>query len=121
MLRMVQIPSPEVRIREYPHQMSGGMRQRISGAMTLSCQPKFLIADEPTTALDVTIQAQFLKLLKEIQETSDLVHDRGHPRFRHRRPICDRVAVMYAGKMVETAATRELFNHPCPSLHDGIA
>ena len=100
-------------MREYPHQMSGGMRQRISGAMTLSCQPEILIADEPTTALDVTIQAQFLSLLKEIQEKVHLsmivvTHD-----FGIVARICDRVAVMYAGKIVETAATRELFNNPC--------
>jgi peptide/nickel transport system ATP-binding protein len=112
MLRLVNIPSPEVRMREYPHQMSGGMRQRISGAMTLSCQPDILIADEPTTALDVTIQAQFLSLLKEIQQKVNLsmivvTHD-----FGIVARICDRVAVMYAGKIVESAATRELFNHP---------
>jgi oligopeptide/dipeptide ABC transporter ATP-binding protein len=112
MLKLVRIPSPEVRMREYPHQMSGGMRQRISGAMTLSCQPDILIADEPTTALDVTIQAQFLSLLKEIQQQADLsmivvTHD-----FGIIARICDRVAVMYAGKIVESALTRELFNHP---------
>ena len=112
MLRLVHIPSPEVRMREYPHQMSGGMRQRISGAMTLSCQPAILIADEPTTALDVTIQAQFLSLLKEIQQKVNLsmivvTHD-----FGIVARICDRVAVMYAGKIVESAVTRELFNNP---------
>ena len=112
MLRLVQIPSPEVRMWEYPHQMSGGMRQRISGAMTLSCHPEVLIADEPTTALDVTIQAQFLSLLKEIQQKVNLsmivvTHD-----FGIVARICDRVAVMYAGKIVETAVTRELFNNP---------
>ena len=99
-------------MREYPHQMSGGMRQRISGAMTLSCQPDVLIADEPTTALDVTIQAQFLSLLKEIQEKANLsmivvTHD-----FGIIARVCERVAVMYAGKIVESASTRELFNHP---------
>ena len=112
MLRLVRIPSPEVRMREYPHQMSGGMRQRISGAMTLSCQPDILIADEPTTALDVTIQAQFISLLKEIQQQAKLsmivvTHD-----FGIVARICDRVAVMYAGKLVESAVTRELFNNP---------
>jgi peptide/nickel transport system ATP-binding protein/oligopeptide transport system ATP-binding protein len=112
MLRLVHIPSPEVRMREYPHQMSGGMRQRISGAITLSCQPEILIADEPTTALDVTIQAQFLSLLKEVQEKVRLsmivvTHD-----FGIVARICDRVAVMYAGKIVESAGTRELFNKP---------
>ena len=112
MLRKVRIPSPEVRMGEYPHQMSGGMRQRIVGAMALSCQPQLLIADEPTTALDVTIQAQFLKLLKEIQQTSKLsmivvTHD-----FGIVAKVCDRVAVMYAGKVVECAGIRTLFNHP---------
>ena len=114
MLRLVRIPSPEVRMREYPHQMSGGMRQRISGAMTLSCQPDILIADEPTTALDLTIQAQFLSLLKEIQQQANLTmivvtHD-----FGIIARVCDRVAVMYAGKIVESAVTRELFNN---SIH----
>jgi len=112
MLSRVKIPSPEVRIREFPHQMSGGMRQRIIGAMSLSCQPQLLIADEPTTALDVTIQAQFLKLIKEIQRDSKLsmivvTHD-----FGIVAKVCDRVAVMYAGKIVENAPIRELFNNP---------
>jgi oligopeptide/dipeptide ABC transporter ATP-binding protein len=112
MLQRVRIPSPEIRMREYPHQMSGGMRQRIVGAMALSCQPGLLIADEPTTALDVTIQAQFLRLLKEIQQDFQaamimITHD-----FGIVAKICDRVAVMYAGKVVESAGTRDLFNHP---------
>ena len=112
MLSLVNIPSPEVRMKEYPHQMSGGMRQRIVGAMALSCQPQLLIADEPTTALDVTIQAQFLRLLKDIQQQSNLsmivvTHD-----FGIVARVCDRVAVMYAGKIVETAETRDLFNNP---------
>ena len=112
MLRLVRIHSQEVRMREYPHQMSGGMRQRISGAMTLSCQPDILIADEPTTSLDLTIQAQFLSLLKEIQEKANLsmivvTHD-----FGIIARVCERVAVMYAGKIVESAVTRELFNNP---------
>lgn len=112
MLRLVKIQSPEVRMIEYPHQMSGGMRQRIAGAMVLSCQPDLLIADEPTTSLDVTIQAQFLDLLKEIQRRSNLsmimvTHD-----FGIVAKVCDRVAVMYAGKIVESAGTRELFNNP---------
>ena len=111
-LSQVKIPSPEVRMREYPHQMSGGMRQRIVGAIAISCRPKLLIADEPTTALDVTIQAQFLRLLKEIQEESGLsmilvTHD-----FGIVARICDRVAVMYSGRIIETAGTRALFNHP---------
>jgi len=111
MLKLVNIPSPEVRMKEYPHQMSGGMRQRIVGAMVLSCQPQLLIADEPTTSLDVTTQAQFLKLLKDIQQQSNfsmilVTHD-----FGVIARICDRVAVMYAGKIVESAETRELFNN----------
>lgn len=112
MLKKVGIPSPEVRMTEYPHQMSGGMRQRIVGGMVLSCQPKILIADEPTTSLDVTIQAQFLRLLKEIQQQSNLsmiivTHD-----FGIVARACDRVAVMYAGKIVESAGTMDLFNNP---------
>ncbi len=112
MLARVKIPLPEIRVGEYPHQMSGGMRQRIVGAMALSCQPKLLIADEPTTALDVTIQAQFLQLLQDIQKEFNLAlivvtHD-----FGIVAKICDRVAVMYAGKMVETAPIREIFDHP---------
>jgi oligopeptide/dipeptide ABC transporter ATP-binding protein len=112
MLRLVKIPSPEVRMKEYPHQMSGGMRQRIVGAMMLSCQPGLLIADEPTTALDVTIQAQFLKLIKDIQRDTNLAmivvtHD-----FGIVAKVCDQVAVMYAGKIVENAPIRELFNNP---------
>lgn len=112
MLRLVKIPSPEVRMKEYPHQMSGGMRQRIVGAMMLSCQPDLLIADEPTTALDVTIQAQFLKLIKDIQLDTNLsmivvTHD-----FGIVARVCDQVAVMYAGKIVENAPIRELFNNP---------
>ena len=115
MLRQVKIPSPEVRVNEYPHQMSGGMRQRIVGAMALSCQPQLLIADEPTTALDVTIQAQFLNLLKEVQKELKVAmiivtHD-----FGIVAKVCDRVAVMYAGRIVEEAKVRDLFNrhqHP---------
>ena len=112
MLSLVTIPSPEVRMREFPHQMSGGMRQRIVGAMSLSCQPRLLIADEPTTSLDVTIQAQFLRLIKEIQRESNLsmimvTHD-----FGIVAKVCDRVAVMYAGRIVENAPIRDLFNDP---------
>jgi oligopeptide/dipeptide ABC transporter ATP-binding protein len=112
MLGKVRIPAPEVRMGEYPHQMSGGMRQRIVGAMALSCQPEILIADEPTTALDVTIQAQFLRLLKEIQQASNIsmivvTHD-----FGIVARVCDRVAVMYGGKVVECADTRTLFTTP---------
>jgi oligopeptide transport system ATP-binding protein len=112
MLTRVRIPSPELRMSEYPHQMSGGMRQRIVGAIALSCRPHLLIADEPTTALDVTIQAQFLRLLKEVQQELGLsmimiTHD-----FGIVARVCDRVAVMYSGKIVEAAGIRELFNNP---------
>ncbi|MFH0768247.1 MAG: ABC transporter ATP-binding protein [Chloroflexota bacterium] len=112
MLKAVKIPSPEVRMKEFPHQMSGGMRQRISEAMVLSCEPRLLLADEPTTSLDVTIQAGFLRLLKELQQQSGfsmivVTHD-----FGIVARVCDRVAVMYAGKIVETATTRDLFNNP---------
>jgi len=111
-LKMVKIPAAETRLKDYPHQMSGGMRQRVTGAISLSCQPSLLIADEPTTSLDVTIQAQYLKLLKELQEQTGtalifITHD-----FGIVARICDKVAVMYAGKTVEKAETRELFNNP---------
>jgi oligopeptide/dipeptide ABC transporter ATP-binding protein len=111
-LRKVNIPAAESRVRDYPHQMSGGMRQRVVGAIGISCQPMVLIADEPTTSLDVTIQAQYLKLLKDIQQDSDLslifiTHD-----FGIVAKMCDRVAVMYAGKVAEIADVRDLFNKP---------
>jgi peptide/nickel transport system ATP-binding protein/oligopeptide transport system ATP-binding protein len=115
MLGRVQIPSPEERIDAYPHQLSGGMRQRAMIAMALSCQPKLLIADEPTTALDVTIQAQVLRLLKEIQREMGMAvmlitHDLGVV-----AEIADRVAVMYAGRIVEMASIEAIFGqmrHP---------
>jgi len=112
MLRLVRIPSPEARIDSYPHQMSGGMRQRIVAAMALACEPELLIADEPTTSLDVTIQAQLIALLKEIQQTLGLAmivitHD-----FAVVSRICHRVAVMYAGRIVETADVKTLFGAP---------
>ncbi len=111
-LRMVRIPDAERRIKNYPHQLSGGMRQRVTGAIALSCQPSLLIADEPTTSLDVTIQAQYLRLLKELQKETRaalifVTHD-----FGIVAKMCDRAAVMYAGKIVEKADTRELFNKP---------
>ncbi len=112
MLAKVKIPSPEVRLLEFPHQMSGGMRQRIIGAMALSCQPKLLLADEPTTALDVTVQAQFLDLIKSIQREDDLAMIMVTHDFGIVANVCDRVAVMYAGKIVENAPIRDLFNNP---------
>jgi peptide/nickel transport system ATP-binding protein len=112
MLRKVRIPDPEKRIHDYPHQMSGGMRQRVMIAMALSCQPDILIADEPTTALDVTIQAQILELIRElIQEMHMSVilitHDLGVV-----AQVCDKVLVMYAGMAVEKAPVRRIFRLP---------
>lgn len=112
LLRGVRIPSPEVRMREYPHQMSGGMRQRIVGAIGISCEPRLLIADEPTTSLDVTIQAQYLNLLKDIQQESRLAMVFITHNIGIIAKMCDNVAVMYAGKMVERAPVREIFNNP---------
>ena len=111
-LRKVNIPAAETRVKDYPHQMSGGMRQRVVGAIGRSCQPQVLIADAPTTSLDVTIQAQYLKLLKDIQKDSDLsiifiTHD-----FGIVAKMCDRVAVMYAGRIVEHGSVRDIFNNP---------
>jgi peptide/nickel transport system ATP-binding protein len=112
LLRQVRISDPERRVHAYPHQMSGGIRQRVAGAIAISCQPSLLIADEPTTSLDVTIQAQYLRLLKDIQRETNLAlvfvtHDLGIV-----AKLCDRVAVMYAGRIVETGTTREIFNRP---------
>ena len=112
MLRRVKIPSADRRVQEYPHQMSGGMRQRVMIAMALSCDPDLLIADEPTTALDVTIQAQILTLIRELQQSFGMsvlliTHDLGVV-----AQTAHHVNVMYAGKVVERAATRELFKNP---------
>ncbi len=112
LLRAVRIPSPEWRMREYPHQMSGGMRQRIVGAIALAGGPRLVIADEPTTNLDVTIQAQYLDLLKDVQRETGVAlifvtHNLGIV-----AKMCDRVAVMYAGRIVEQAPVRELFDAP---------
>lgn len=111
-LNRVNIPSPKARIHDYPHQMSGGMKQRVVGAISISCHPKLLIADEPTTSLDVTIQAQYLQLLKDLQAEFRMslifiTHD-----FGIVASMCDRVAVMYAGKVVETAPVRDIFFRP---------
>jgi len=112
MLAKVGIPSPEKRVDEYPHQMSGGMRQRVMIAMALSCDPEVLIADEPTTALDVTIQAQILDLMTELQDTTGasilfITHDLGVV-----AEVSDHVAVMYAGKVVEYADAKTLYESP---------
>jgi oligopeptide/dipeptide ABC transporter ATP-binding protein len=112
LLKSVRIPAPEARVREYPHQMSGGMRQRIVGAIAISCAPRLLIADEPTTSLDLTIQAQYLNLLSDLQKRYHLAlifitHNLGIV-----AKMCDKVAVMYAGRMVESGPVRQIFNRP---------
>lgn len=112
LLRLVGIPQPEIRLNQYPHQFSGGMRQRVVIAIALACNPKVLIADEPTTALDVTIQAQILELMKDLQQKMDtsiifITHDLGVV-----ANIADRVAVMYGGKIVEIGKSEEIFYNP---------
>jgi oligopeptide/dipeptide ABC transporter ATP-binding protein len=130
-LRDVRIPAPESRVDDYPHQISGGMKQRVVGAIAISSQPKLLIADEPTTSLDVTIQAQYLQLLKDLQKKFNMslifiTHD-----FGVVARMCDRVCVMYAGQIVETAPVRDLFHRPkhwytaaliggVPKLHEKV-
>lgn len=111
-LESVRIPSPEARLHNHPHQMSGGMRQRVVGAIALTRAPRLLIADEPTTSLDVTIQYQFLELLKDLQQRAGMAmlfitHD-----FGVVAKMCDRVAVMYAGQIVEQGPVREIFRRP---------
>ncbi|HSE01007.1 MAG TPA: ABC transporter ATP-binding protein [Burkholderiales bacterium] len=111
-LKQVKVAAPERRVTDYPHQISGGMKQRVVGAIAISCEPKIIIADEPTTSLDVTIQAQYLRLLREIQEATNLAlifitHD-----FGIVAKMCDRVLVMYAGRVVESGSVRDIFNHP---------
>ncbi|RDW22251.1 peptide ABC transporter ATP-binding protein [Oceanobacillus arenosus] len=112
MMTLVGIPNPEERLKQYPHQFSGGMRQRIVIAIALICEPELLIADEPTTALDVTIQAQILELFEKIQEATGvsiilITHDLGVV-----AKIADRIAVMYAGKIIETGTKRDIFYRP---------
>jgi oligopeptide/dipeptide ABC transporter, ATP-binding protein, C-terminal domain len=112
MLRMTGIPSPEKRIHEFPHQISGGMRQRVMIAMALSCRPRLLIADEPTTALDVTIQAQILELINQLKHELDMgviliTHDLGVV-----AEVCSRVAVLYLGQVIEEAPVERLFEQP---------
>lgn len=112
---LVGIPAPHLRFKQYPHEFSGGMRQRVMIAMALSCEPKLLIADEPTTALDVTIQAQILELMRELKEKINtsiilITHDLGVV-----AEVCSRIIVMYGGKIVETGTTRDIFynaQHP---------
>lgn len=112
MLKLVGLPRAEQIMKEFPHQLSGGMRQRVMIAMALSCDPKLLIADEPTTALDVTIQAQILSLMKDLNKKLDtaiimITHDLGVV-----AEVCQRVLVMYAGKVVEEASVSEIFKNP---------
>ena len=119
-MREVTIPDPELRARDYPHQLSGGMRQRVMIAMALACDPKLLIADEPTTALDVTIQAQILELLNELRRTRELAvllitHDLGVV-----AEVADRVAVMYTGKIVEESTVNEMFARPKHPYSEGL-
>jgi oligopeptide transport system ATP-binding protein len=120
MLKMVRISSPEQRLRNWPHQLSGGMRQRVVTAISLSCEPSLLIADEPTTSLDATIQVQILCLLRTLQEEAGLAlifvtHDLGIV-----AKMCNRVAVMYAGKIVEMAEVRDLFNRAAHPYTQGL-
>jgi oligopeptide/dipeptide ABC transporter ATP-binding protein len=112
LLEAVRISAPATRMNEFPHQMSGGMRQRIVGAIAVACEPRLLIADEPTTSLDLTIQAQYLSLLRDLQKAHDLAmifitHNLGIV-----AKMCDAVAVMYAGRVVEAGPIRDIFNKP---------
>src|SRR3954463_8719285 len=112
LLNSVRIPSPETRVTQYPHEMSGGMRQRIVGAIGISCEPRLLIADEPTTSLDLTIQAQYLNLLRDLQKQHGLAlifitHNLGIV-----AKMCDQLAVMYAGRVVESGPVSRIFNAP---------
>jgi peptide/nickel transport system ATP-binding protein len=120
MLRLVKIPEPERRVAEYPHQLSGGMRQRVMIAMALACEPRLLIADEPTTALDVTIQAQILDLMRELKARTGaaimlITHDLGVV-----AEMAQRVVVMYAGRKVEEGSVEALFANPCHPYTRGL-
>jgi len=120
LLKLVKIPSPETRMKEYPHQLSGGMRQRVMIAMVLACNPNLVIADEPTTALDVTIQSQILDLLSEIREKNGMsmifiTHDLGVL-----SKVADRIIVMYGGRIVESSAIRDLYREPLHPYTQGL-
>ncbi len=120
MLRLVNIPSPEKRVNEYPHQLSGGMRQRVMIAMALACRPQLLIADEPTTALDVTIQAQILALMSRLQEELGMAilfitHDLGLV-----AELCKHILVMYAGRIIEAGTVAEVFKNPLHPYTKGL-
>jgi oligopeptide/dipeptide ABC transporter ATP-binding protein len=120
LLELCGIPDPQQRMKEYPHQLSGGMRQRVMIAIALACDPELLIADEPTTALDVTIQAQILELMKDIKKNRDMsiimiTHDLGIV-----YDFCDRVVVVYTGEVVESAPVRQLFDDPLHPYTEGL-
>ena len=120
MLKVVGIPSPEVRVDEYPHQLSGGMRQRVMIAIAICCEPKLIIADEPTTALDVTIQSQILQVLKDLQAKNDMsvimiTHDLGVV-----AETCQRVVVMYLGQVIEVGTVNQIFDTPLHPYTKGL-
>jgi peptide/nickel transport system ATP-binding protein len=119
-LERVRVPSARARMSDYPHQFSGGMRQRVIAAMAIACKPRLLIADEPTSALDVTIQVQFMDLMEEIQEETGasilfVTHDLGVA-----ASLCDRIAVMYAGRIVEIADVGDIYNSPAHPYTQGL-
>ena len=120
LLELVGINEPDKRLKQYPHELSGGMRQRVMIAIALACEPKLLIADEPTTALDVTIQAQILELMQELRQKMGMsiimiTHDLGVV-----ASMCERIAVMYAGHIVEYGSTDEIFYHPSHEYTKGL-
>jgi peptide/nickel transport system ATP-binding protein len=120
MLRLVRIPDPQNVVRSYPHELSGGMQQRVMIAMALSCKPMMLIADEPTTALDVTIQAQILRLIKDLQQETGtsvllITHNLGVV-----AEACDRVGIMYAGTIAEVGDVRSVFKEPLHPYTQGL-